>query len=248
MFQKPSKFLMSDEGGTPASAAAAAPVVPAEPTAAPTAPVLDVDSLLTRLSGVIDEKITASQNATHAALRKAGIFEKAKPTDPAPSQPTPSAPAAAQAGLTGADLDARFELERVIASREGKYGLNEAQARRLRSALNGVSRESFAAEADAYLADMGLAKAPAPIQPPTAITTQTQATPPVAKPNISDRGAAAPVDSRDHNGVLNSRPLEITGHDMAQLIAEHGHDKGLQMFQDKALAALARVRIKPPRG
>jgi hypothetical protein len=244
MFQKPSKCFMSEEGGTPASAAAPAPT-PAEPTAAPTAPVLDVDTLLTRLSGMVDEKITASQNATHAALRKAGVFEKAKPADPTPNQPTPSAPSA-QAGLTGADLDARFELERVIASREGKYGLNEAQSRRLRAALSGVSREAFAAEADAYLNDMGLAKAPPQpaTQPP-----QTQAAPAqAARPNISDRGAAAPTDTRDHNGVLNSRPLEITGHDMDQLYIDHGHDKGLQMFQEKALAALARIRIKPPRG
>lgn len=245
MFQKPSKFLMSEEGGTPASAAAAPPPS-AEPTAVPTAPALDVDSLLTRLSGVIDEKITASQNATHAALRKAGVFEKVKPTSESVSQLTTSAPSA-QAGLTGADLDARFELERVIASREGKYGLNEAQARRLRSALSGVPRESLVSEADSYLNDMGLVKPSTPSPQPVA--TQTQASPIApARPNVSDRGSASPTDTRDHNGVLNSRPLEMTNHDVDALILQHGPDKGMQMFQEHVLRALSNIRIKPPRG
>src|SRR5688572_30477715 len=117
MFQKPSKFLASEEGGTPASAAAA-PTPPTEPTATTQAPVLDVDSLLTRLSGMVDEKITASQNATHAALRKAGVFKQDKPpgeptTATPPSQPTPSAPSA-QAGLSMADVEALLERENVI--------------------------------------------------------------------------------------------------------------------------------------
>jgi hypothetical protein len=241
MFQKPSKCFMSEEDS--GSNGSAPPPPPAEPTATTPAPALDLDALVTRLSGVMDEKIAASQNATHAALRKAGVFEKAKPSDPTPTtQPTQSAPSA-QAGLTHADVDARFELERVIATREGKYGLNEAQARRLRSALSGVPRESFASEADAYLNDMGLAKAP---PAPIAIATPSPAPVVPAKPNISDRGAAAPTDLRDSDGVVNSRPLEMTGHDVDSLILKHGHTKGLQMFQERVLAALGSVRIKPP--
>jgi len=242
MFQKPSKFFMSEDGGTPASAAAPPPS--AEPTATTPAPVLDVDSLLTRLSGVIDEKITASQNATHAALRKAGVFEKVKPTEQAPATPSTSAPVAAQAGVSMADIDARLELERVVASREAKHSLTEAQVKRLRGTLTSVSRESLASEADAYLHDMGLVKAATP--PATA--TQTPAAQAAAKPNISDRGSASPTDLRDSDGVLNSRPLEMTGHDYDDLLIKHGLDKGNAMFQEKVLQALSRIRIKPPRG
>lgn len=243
MIQKPNKFFMNEEGASPGGGAALPP--PAEPTAAPTAPAIDVDALVTRLTGVIDEKITASQNATFANLRKAGVLKQDKPSDPTPTQPTPSAPAVAQAGLSQADLDARFELERVVASREGKHGLNEAQSKRLRIALSGVARESLAAEADSYLSDMGLVKAAAP--PAPAPQPASQATTP-AKPNISDRGTAAPTDTRDFEGVLNSRPLEITAHDVDELRIKHGDAKGLQMLQDRINAALRGVKISPPSG
>lgn len=244
MFIKPSKFLMSEEGASPGGGAA--PVPPAEPTAAPTAPVLDVDTLVARLTGVIDEKIAASQNATHAALRKAGVFEKAKPaeqTTTTPSQPNQSAPVAAQAGLSLADVEALLERKGVIAGRAAKYGLNESQTKRFEAALTGVARESLATEADAYLNDMGLAKAPT--QVPAVAPVQA---PSPAKPNISDRGAAAPTDLRDSDGVLNSRPLEMTGHDVDALILKHGPDKGMQMFQERVLAALGNVRLKSPNG
>lgn len=236
------RIFMNEADSSPGNGAPPAVATSAEPTAAPTAPALDVDSLMSRLSGVIDEKLSAHQNAINAGLRKANVFKQDKPTEPT-VQPTTSASVATQAGLTGADLDSRFELERVIASREGKHGLNEAQARRLRSALSGVPRESFASEADSYLADMGLVKAATP--PITQVQTPAPAT---AKPNISDRGAAAPTDTRDSDGVLNSRPLEMTGHDVDSLVLKHGHEKGMQMFQERVLAALRGVRIKPPRG
>ena len=237
------RIFMNEADASPGNGAAATPPTPAEPAAV--TPALDVDLLLTRLTGVIDEKLNAHRNAINAGLRKSGEFKQDKPSETTTaSQPTTSAPAVAQAGLTGADLDARFELERVIASREGKHGLNEAQARRLRTALGGVSRESLASEADSYLADMGLVKAPP--QP----TTQVQAPAPAAaaKPNISDRGTAAPIDNRDSEGVFHSRPLEMTGHDVDSLILKHGPVKGMQMFQEGVLKALAGVRIKPPRG
>ena len=236
------RIFMNEADSSPGNGAPPAVATSAEPTAAPTAPALDVDSLMSRLSGVIDEKLSAHQNAINAGLRKANVFKQDKPPEPT-VQPTTSASTATQAGLTGADLDSRFELERVIASREGKHGLNEAQARRLRSALSGVPRESFASEADSYLADMGLVKAATP--PITQVQTPAPAT---AKPNISDRGAAAPTDTRDSDGVLNSRPLEMTGHDVDSLVLKHGHEKGMQMFQERVLAALRGVRIKPPRG
>lgn len=237
------RIFMNEADSSPGNGAPPVVATSAEPTAAPTAPALDVDSLMSRLSGVIDEKLSAHQNAINAGLRKANVFKQDKPTE-ATVQPTTSMSTVTQAGLTGADLDSRFELERVIASREGQHGLNEAQARRLRSALNGVPRESFASEADSYLADMGLVKAATP--PITQV--QTPAPVPAAKPNISDRGSAAPTDTRDSDGVLHSRPLEMTAHDVDSLVLKHGHEKGMQMFQERVLSALRGVRIKPPRG
>lgn len=253
MLTRLSRILMNEADASPGNGAPAAPAAPAAPTATTPAPAIDLDALVTRLSGVIDEKVKASQNATHAALRKAGVFKQEGPTgEPAPTpvaQPTPSAPIAAQAGLTPADVDARMEarleLERVIATREAKYGLTEAQAKRLRSSLSGISREALATEADSYLADLGLAKTPTPA-PTAAPVSAPAATAAPAKPNISDRGAAAPTDTRDSEGVLNSRPLEITGHDVDALRIKHGDDKGLQMLQDRINSALRGVRIAPP--
>lgn len=247
MIQKPSKCFMSEEGGTPASAAAPAPPVTPAPTAAPMAPespALTAEAIANIVATTVDTKIKAFENGFFANARKAGLLGKDKPVEQPQTQPTPSAPSA-QAGLTGADLDARFELERVIASREGKYGLSEAQVRRLRASLSGVARDSLAAEADSYLGDMGLVKAPTP---PAPATPNQPAAPAPAKPNVSDRGTAAPTDTRDHNGVLHSRPLEMTGHDVDALKIQHGEDKGLQMFQEHVLRALGNIRIKPPRG
>jgi hypothetical protein len=246
MIQKPSKCFMSEEDGSGGSSnGGAPPPPPASPpadNAASDAP-LTADALTGILSSVIESKFKALENGLFANARKAGLLKQDKPADAAPVQPTTSAPSA-QAGLTAADVDARMEsrleLERVISTREGKYGLTESQARRLRATLSSVPRESLAAEADAYLSDMGIAKAA------TQTATQpTQATPP-AKPNISDRGAAAPSDMRDAEGVLNSRPLEMTAHDFDDMALKHGEAKALQLFQERILSALRGVRIKPP--
>ena len=230
------RIFMNEADSSPGNGAPAEPAAPAEPTATPSAPAVDLDSLVARIAGIVDEKILASQNATHAALRKAGVFKQEKPAEASPSQP--AAPAAAQSGLSMSDVEAMLERERVIASRAARHNLTEAQTRRLQSALSGVARESLGEEADSYLSDLGLVKTPpaTPQQPaPTA----------PAKPNISDRGTASPTDTRDFEGVLNSRPLEMTGHDIESLTLKHGYDKWLDQFQERVLAALARVRIKP---
>lgn len=232
-------FMNEADSGSGNGASVPPPPAPAAPSAAPTAPESPPSP---SPQFVTKADLEAFGNGLFANFRKAGLLGKEKPSEPTPPpSPTPSAPSA-QAGLTGADLDARFELERVVASREGKHGLSEAQTKRLRAALHGVSRESIAAEADSYLADLGLVKATPPPQP---ATPQTPATPAPAKPNLSDRGTASPSDLRDYKGVLNSRPLEITGHDVDALVLEHGEDKGLDELQKHILSALSRVRIKP---
>lgn len=227
--------------------AEAASTVPAESPAATATPA-PAGVSADQVKGLINETLTGFKNSFFAEMRKAGMLKQEKAAEPAPApsaQPTTSAPSA-HAGLSAADLDARFELERVIASREAKHELSEAQARRLRSALSGVSRDALASEADSYLSDLGLVKAATP--PPQPATPATPAAQPAAKPNISDRGTAAPTDMRDSEGVLHSRPLEMTGHDVDELILKHGPDKGMQMFQERVLAALSKVRIKSPRG
>jgi len=239
------RIFQNEADSSPGNGAQPAVAAPAEPAAAPTAPSLDVDALLSRLTGVIDEKLSAHKNATFAELRKAGAFKQEKaPSESAPAvQPTTSAPSA-QAGLSMADVEALLERENVIATRAAKYGLAEPQVRRLKSALTGVARESFATEADSFLADLGPVKVAT--TPTPAPTTAPAPTPPQpAKPNISDRGAAAPSDLRDAEGVVNSRPLEMTPHDVDALVLKYGEQKGMQMFQERVLAALRNVRIKP---
>lgn len=239
---------MNEADSSPGNGAPVEAAAPAAPTATPTAPALDLDALVSRLTGVIDEKILASQNATHAALRKAGVFKQDKPSDvaaPAPTQPTPSAPVAAQAGLSAADVQSIIERDRILTSRAAKFGLSESQASRFRAAHQHTPIESLATEADSYLTDMGLAKAP-PVPVPTPPPAQAPAAP--AKPNISDRGAAVPTDLRDSEGVVNSRPLETTGHDVDQLRLKYGDDKGLQMFQERINAALRGIKIATPGG
>lgn len=240
------RFLMNEADSGSGNGAAPAPAAPAEPTAAPTAPESPGPSIVDQVASLIDTKLKAFENGFFANARKAGVLKQdkpAEPTTPAPSQPTTSAPSA-QAGLSMADVETLLERKEVIASRAAKYGLTDGARRRFEAALASTPRESLASEADSYLADWGLVKAP-PVTP----TVPTQAPPaPAAKPNISDRGAASPTDTRDSEGVLNSRPLEMTAHDVDALILKHGPDKGLQMFQERVYSALGRVRIKPSRG
>jgi hypothetical protein len=241
-------FMNEADGGSGNGASVPTPPAPAAPTAAPTAPEQPAPSIVDQVASLIDTKLKAFENGFFANARRAGVLGKDKPSEPTPPpSPTPSAPSA-QAGVTMADVDARLELERVIASREGRHGLSEAQTRRLRAALSGVARDALASEADSYLSDLGLVKANTPPPQPTVPTTPAPAAPAPAKPNLSDRGTAAPTDTRDSEGVLNSRPLEMTGHDVDALILKHGHEKGLQMYQERVLSALRGVRIKTPRG
>lgn len=241
------RIYMNEADASPGNGAAAPPPAPAAPSAAPTAPETPPASIVDQVANLIDSKLKAFENGFFANARRAGVLKQDKPqSEPTAAQPTPSAPSQAQAGLSMADLDARLELERVIASREAKHGLSEAQTRRLRSALSGISRDALVSEADSYLSDLGLVKAATPPAAPAAPQPATQPAP--AKPNISDRGPAAPTDLRDFKGVLNSRPLEMTAHDVDALILSEGEQKGYAEFQARVLNALSRVRIKPPRG
>ena len=132
----------------------------------------------------------------------------------------------------------------AVTRAEVEHKLTPAQLKRMRGLLEVERPDDVSGWVSSFVTDMGLVKAATPPVPQP--QPQAQAPTP-AKPNISDRGAAAPTDMRDSEGVLNSRPLEMTGHDVDDLILKHGHAKGLQMFQERVLSALRGVRIKPPR-
>lgn len=241
------RIFMNEADGGSGNGAQPPPPAPAAPTAAPTAPEPPAASIVDQVANLIDTKLKAFENGFFANARRAGVLDKGKPaSDPTPPPtPTPSAPAVAQAGLTMADVETLLERKGAVSSRAATHGLTAAQTKRFEAAMASVPRESLDAEADSYLADLGLVKAATP--PPQPATQQPATTAP-AKPNVSDRGTAAPTDLRDTHGVLNSRPLEMNGHDVDALVLKEGEAKGMQMFQERVLHALRGVRIKPPRG
>ena len=229
---------MNEEDGSPGGGAAAH--APAEPPASPAAPAptaVTVDQVKTLMA----ETLTGFKNAFFADMRRAGALKKDEPAapQPAPAAATTTAPAA----LTATDVQQMLERDRVLTRVEVEHKLTPAQAKRMRSIVEAEKPADVSDWVSNFVTDMGFAK---PNTPPEQ-ATQAQAPAP-AKPNVSDRGTAAPTDTRDFNGVLNSRPLEMTGHDVDNLMLQHGPDKGLQMFQEHVLRALGKVRIKPPRG
>lgn len=255
MFQRPSKYLMNEADGSSGNGAPAAPAPPAQPQAQPAATPAPAVVPVDQLAGVIAEQMTSLRNGIFADLRKAGVFkgntqEAQAPTpSPAPAPVTPAAPALA-------DPMAVLALRDAFDDATSELKLDKGQRQLLREHV--MTRRPNVAEVDSIVSDfvkranwvtstnVPSASAATPPQPVT--QPQTQAPPPApAKPNVSDRGSASPVDLRDSEGVLNSRPLEMTGHDVDALVLKHGRTKGLQMFQARVLDALSKVKIKPPR-
>lgn len=243
------RIYMNEADSSPGNGAPAAPPDPATPPASPAAAPIDVDALVTRLVGAVDERFTTLSNGLFANARKAGLLGKEKPADPAPAPQPPQAPAppthVAATGISMADVESMLEQERVFTRAATEHKLTDAQVKRMKNALKADKPEDISAWTTTFLADMGLVKSSPPPAAPAALPATTPAP---AKPNISDRGTAAPSDLRDSEGVLNSRPLEMNGHDVESLLLKHGEHKGYQMFQEHVLRALGKVRIKPPRG
>lgn len=216
---------------------------PTEPQATPAA--FDVGELAKQVAAAVtatvtadlEAKLTASQNATFATLRKAGVFKEAKAanTEPqaAPSNTANPAPVSMQ------DVEAVLKRDRVITSLVAKHSLNDKQERRFRDALNGVPIETLGAEADAYLADLGLIKTPSnqDIKPAPAPTAP--------KPPVPDPGAAAPTNIRDSESIALNRPREITSHDLDALVAKHGHAKAMSMWADAVMRDLRSYKVVP---
>lgn len=242
---------MNEEGASPGNGApAAAPAAPAQPTAPqPAAP--DLNGLVGQIASLVDEKLSSAKNAWFADLRRAGVFKEAKSDTPAPApQAAPSpAPTPAPAAPT-VDPVAVLALRDAFDDATSDIKLTKGQRQLLRDHV--MQRRPDVSAVDSLVADFvkragwtatESVQSAAADTPPATQATQAQATP--AKPNISDRGTAAPADLRDFEGVLNSRPLEMTGHDVDALILRDGFDQGLDKFQAHVLSALRRVKIKP---
>lgn len=232
------RIYMNEADASPGNGAPAASAAPPAPVAEPTAQPLDVDALVARLSKVIDEKVEAKHNAAFAKLRKDGQLKKDDPAPGTPAvQPTPSAPNVAQAGLSMADVETLIERKGVISTRSVKYGLTDAQTKRLESALAGVSREALAAEADAYLADMGLARSPES----TPATPNPQPTP----TPTSDKGSPAPGGVVNWERELAENPIGMSAAARALMDAKYGPEEGRRKRLEASRAQAARLQVKP---
>lgn len=188
-------FLMNEEGASPGGGAIPpAPASPAANAGAPQAPAFDPSVIKTAVSEAFGEL----RNGLFADLRKAGALKQEKaPAEAAPQTQDAKAPGAP--GLSSADVEAMLERERVITARATKHELTDAQVKRMKSALGGVSVDVFAREVDSYMTEMGLVKAP------TAATAATTATPVTDPPKPA---AAAPAAPSAHalptaNGVVD---------------------------------------------
>lgn len=180
------KFLMNEADASPGGGAAIPPPVesPAQPATSAPAPGLTLD----QVKGLFGELKTEIKNGVFAELRKTGALPKEKPTT---ELTTPQSNAGPAPSMTLADVQAMIERDRVVTTRAVKHGLSDAQTQRMRSALESVRPgDSYASEADAYLSDMGLAKAPTPAAPaaPTATTAPEVPKPPAAPSAPSGHG------------------------------------------------------------
>lgn len=211
-------------------------------------------------SGNTEKLLPQSEvNRLIANARREGRESATKAQKPAPApQPAVAQPAAAPA-VTGNDaitqMQARLEemdMRLKFTPLAIKAGLDDSQAEDMFDLFKLQRPQDPAGWLTDKAQRFGIGRKPetATTPPPTAQaqTTATAATAPALKPNISDRGTASPSDLRDFEGVLNSRPLEMNGHDVESLLLKHGEHKGYQMFQEHVLRALGKVRIKPPRG
>lgn len=232
-------ILRNEEGASPGGGAAPAPPPPAAQQGAQTAaPAIPVDVI----KGVVTEALTAAlpelRNGIFADLRRDGAFKKDKPTEQPAAASATSAPAA---GLSVADVESMLERERVIASRAAKHDLNDNVVRRMKSALQGVDASRFAAEADSFLSDLGLVKAP----PQPAAPAGAQPQPSNPQP-LSDKGAPVPGGVLDWEREFQENPIGMSVAARRAMDAKHGADKGRAMRLEAARLRAEGIRVVRP--
>lgn len=231
-------ILRNEEGASPGGGAAPAQSQPAaQQGAQPAAATIPVDAI----EGIVTKAVAAAlpelRNGIFADLRRDGAFKKDKPTEQPAAATATSAPAA---GLSVADVEAMLERERVIASRAAKHDLNDNVVRRMKSALQGVEASRFAAEADSFLSDLGLVKAP---------TQQQTAAPAVAQPQpsnpqpISDKGAPVPGGVLDWEREYQEKPHLMSPAAKRAMDAKYGADKARSMRLEAARQMLGDMRV-----
>lgn len=253
MFQRP-KYLMNEQDGSPGGGAV--PNTPAQPTApngaaepAATAPQIPADVLKSALGEVLAGVLPELRNGIFADLRKAGVFKPEKPT--APESP-PATTAAQSASMSPSDVKTMLAYDRAITRAEVEHKLTDRQSTRMRAALEVDKPDDVGAWAASYLTDMGLMKSAATVAPATPLQPATPPAPaaptaPVAsKPNISDKGPAAPSDARDSEAIYDNRPLDATHHDFERLVLKKGNrEQALQFAADRINAYLRTVKLVP---
>lgn len=233
-------ILRNEVDASPGGGAVAAQSQPAASEGAqPAAPVIPPDII----EGAVTKALTAAlpklRDGIFADLRRDGAFKKDKPAEQPAATAATSAPAV---GLSAADVEAMLERERVIASRAAKFDLNDNAVRRLKSALNGVDVSSLAAEADSFLADLGLAKAPTPQQATTA-PAPPQPQPSNAQP-ISDKGSPVPGGVTDWEREYAEKPQAMSPAAISAMNAKHGIEKARRMRVERALEMGVGIRVQ----
>lgn len=230
-------ILRNEEGASPGGGAAPAQPQPAAQQGAQPAPVaIPVDAI----KGVVSEAIAAAlpelRNGIFADLRRDGAFKKEKPAE----QPAASTAAAAPAaGLSVADVEAMLERERVIASRAAKHDLNDNVVRRMKSALAGVEASRFAVEADSFLSDLGLVKAP---PQPAAAAQAAQPQPSNPQP-LSDKGAPVPGGVLDWEREYQENPMGMSVAARRAMDAKYGADKARAMRLEATQQRMSGLRV-----
>ena len=245
---KPNRILRNQEGGSPGGGAE--PPAPAAPTAqtqgTQQAAPLDIANVV---KDVVGEALAAAmpklRDGIFADLRRDGAFKKGK------DEPAQTASPAPAGSLSMADVEAMLERERVITARATRHDLSDAQIRRMKAALSGVEASQFASEADAFLNDLGLAKAS---QPATATTTATQtaqapAVPSApAQPPISDKGSPAPGGVLDWEREFAENPIGMSAAARQRMDAKYGVEKARRMRVEAAQRQAEQIRVSRPQG
>lgn len=244
MLIKPTTILRNEEGSSPGGGAPVAPPAPSDPgTPAPAAPSAISSDMLKSIAGeVVAAALPKLRDGVFAELRKSGALKK-EAADPAPTNPPQNPGAPTATGLSMADVEAMLERERVITARATKHDLNDAQIRRMKAALTGVAADQFATEADSFLSDLGLVKAPTPQQ---ATPAPLQPQPTNAQP-ISDKGSPVPGGVTDWEREFAEKPHMMSPAAISAMNAKHGAEKARRMRVERVaeMGAAIRVQVKP---
>lgn len=229
---------MNEEGGSPGGGSAPPPAVPPASTAA--TPPVETAIPVSQLKAVVSEAFGELRNGLFADLRKAGALGKEKPSAESPATPTPpSAAAPAQTGLSMADVEAMLEQDRAITRAQIEHKLNDAQVRRMKSALKADKPEDVGTWATAYLSDMGLVRTETPTT--TTTTASTPALP--GGPPISDKGSPAPGGVTNWEREFADNPLGMSEAARALMDAKHGTEKARRMRIEAAQRQGERISV-----